>query len=650
VRLLLAAVVGAPAVGVHADVLLNESELIGLPTVAPPSEYQFTAADATPLTVLLTDLKTPAAFASLQIAVTLGDTLVGSATADSTGTATVAVPAVAGSQYVLHVIGTPNSAQGVGSFGVCVAPAASPANCVPDYSYSDNIQTPATASTTGISTLDTNFTAITAGSYTVTLTDDAFPAALQMVSATIFNGSSQIGGIIVAGTPATVTLAAGATYTLLVAAIAGTNPQAGLYGVHITDPSGNAVFDRTVPVGLLGASTNVDAASAQTLTLTLSDVQYPAALASLGATLTAGGLPALATLGAAGSVANVMAPAGTLQVWTYAVAAAQPGVYTLSLASAAASLLASTQVVYPGTASTATSFAFAVNLPSAGSYQLTVNDFQFPSALQALSSSIAQNGKALTQDSSGNVSAAAGEAIVLVNAQAPPSGNGIFAVTVATTGTAPQVLLNQTQAVGGVFDTTTINFGSSGGYDVTLSDLGFPANFQNLSLVLSQGSQVLGKIYGAGTFSISATPGAYVLTFVATPSAQNYGLYGVKMASSAPTVTFTAGAASVAAGQAVQLTWSTKNATACTASGATNWSGNEPASGSSSVIVSATSTYTLSCTGPGGTGSQAVTVSATPAPSSGGGSLDWGLLAGLGALSWLRRATLAGRHGSRPGA
>ena len=88
---------GMLAAAAHADVLLDETKLIGLPSAALPSEHAFTAAAAEALTVTLTDIQAPAAFVSLQIAVTLGDTLVGSVLVDpASHTATLAIPPAAG--------------------------------------------------------------------------------------------------------------------------------------------------------------------------------------------------------------------------------------------------------------------------------------------------------------------------------------------------------------------------------------------------------------------------------------------------------------------------------------------------------------------------------------------------------------------------
>lgn len=107
----------------------------------------------------------------------------------------------------------------------------------------------------------------------------------------------------------------------------------------------------------------------------------------------------------------------------------------------------------------------------------------------------------------------------------------------------------------------------------------------------------------------------------------------------APVVTFTSSAATVAAGGNVTLTWNAANATGCAASG--GWSGSKAASGSETVAVSQSTTYTLACTGTGGTVSRSVSVAAE-APSGddeggGGGVLQWWMVAALCALYGVRR-------------
>lgn len=83
-------------------------------------------------------------------------------------------------------------------------------------------------------------------------------------------------------------------------------------------------------------------------------------------------------------------------------------------------------------------------------------------------------------------------------------------------------------------------------------------------------------------------------------------------ASSPPTITISVAPTSITVGQSSTLTWSSTNATSCTASGA--WSGTQATGGtvSESPETTGTSTYTLTCNGAGGTAnaSAALTVNA----------------------------------------
>ena len=71
-------------------------------------------------------------------------------------------------------------------------------------------------------------------------------------------------------------------------------------------------------------------------------------------------------------------------------------------------------------------------------------------------------------------------------------------------------------------------------------------------------------------------------------------------------VNIAANPASITSGSSSTLTWSSTNANSCTASG--GWSGTKATSGTQAVSPTATTTYTLSCTGSGGTASQSTTV------------------------------------------
>lgn len=81
----------------------------------------------------------------------------------------------------------------------------------------------------------------------------------------------------------------------------------------------------------------------------------------------------------------------------------------------------------------------------------------------------------------------------------------------------------------------------------------------------------------------------------------------------APTLTISASPQSVTTGSASTLTWNSTNATACNASGA--WNGSKPLQGSASTgALNTTSTYMLSCLGPGGSTSGSATVAVTVNP------------------------------------
>ena len=76
----------------------------------------------------------------------------------------------------------------------------------------------------------------------------------------------------------------------------------------------------------------------------------------------------------------------------------------------------------------------------------------------------------------------------------------------------------------------------------------------------------------------------------------------------APTLTLSASPTSVAAGGSSNLSWSSTEASSCVASG--GWSGQRATSGTASTgaLTSPTNTFSLECTGPGGTISRSATV------------------------------------------
>ena len=78
-----------------------------------------------------------------------------------------------------------------------------------------------------------------------------------------------------------------------------------------------------------------------------------------------------------------------------------------------------------------------------------------------------------------------------------------------------------------------------------------------------------------------------------------------------PTVSLSANPGSVVSNGSTSLTWDSTDATTCTASG--SWSGSKATSGSQTInALTANSTFNLSCSGPGGSASDSVSVSVSP--------------------------------------
>jgi hypothetical protein len=132
--------------------------------------------------------------------------------------------------------------------------------------------------------------------------------------------------------------------------------------------------------------------------------------------------------------------------------------------------------------------------------------------------------------------------------------------------------------------------------------------------------------------SATVTPTAagalsYVLTCTGTGGSAK-ATAALTVTTPAPTVTISISPVTITVGQAATLTWSSTNATACTASGA--WSGTQATSGtaSESPTTTGTSSFTLTCTGSGGSGNATAALAVNAAGKSGGGAMGlWELLA-----------------------
>jgi Protein of unknown function (DUF3443) len=107
----------------------------------------------------------------------------------------------------------------------------------------------------------------------------------------------------------------------------------------------------------------------------------------------------------------------------------------------------------------------------------------------------------------------------------------------------------------------------------------------------TSGSASTGAITSSAAFTLTCS-GASGTTAVAET-------VHVTLTTPNPSLSLRASPPSVTHGSSTTLTWSSSNATSCTASG--GWSGNEATSGTMTETPTATTTYTLTCSGASGT-------------------------------------------------
>jgi hypothetical protein len=430
------------------------------------------------------------------------------------------------------------------------------------------------------------------------------------------------------------TLAAGTTYDLVTLANADATALAGLYSLKIVGGSMGVSepYAATIPVGNVPLAISAQVPATESIAVQLQDLIYPAALVSLSAVVVQGA-EVLHQFNALGT-ASFMAVAGPLQVFALAApdAARGEGAYAVYAHDAANTLA---DVAVPVTDTSHVGYAYATLLAAAGNYQLVVTDYQLPSPLVALDALAEQRGQLLGTGVTpvATLAAQSGTVNMVAFAAAPvAAANGLFGIDLVNPVTSTTVF-QTTQGVGASFQTVDV-VASAGRYVAQLTDLGFPADFSQVWLVGTGNRQVLTQIViGAGSstgrvvFDVPSA-GTYVINILAQvgPS-QQYGLYGFNLVAAppAPTVTLTSSASAVDTGGKVTLTWSSTDATSCTASD--GWSGTLAASGTQdSAALTATTTFTLACTGDGGTGSASAQVRVTQPPASGGsgggGELD----------------------------
>lgn len=292
----------------------------------------------------------------------------------------------------------------------------------------------------------------TAGTHVLTLADLTFPEALQSFSAAVVQNGT-FAGSVSGATPGPLTLTTGSAdlfvyaTTATTGALSATISQGALVDyadVHIIDAS----LDATTPAIYSFASSQPVAAG--NYTLTVQDLRFPAALPSVSAVVVQGATVVSETDGAGSDPVTLQG--GAVRVL---VAATPPpisgttpgnGVFTLTLATQGnVSVLESTQGVG------GLFLARPLNVTTAGRYDVTLKDFEFPERLRtswlAVTKGTAMVGQVIGSSSVQNLQLEAGTHIL--NFLAQPAANasyGSFGMKVSDSQTPPVVTLTASPA------------------------------------------------------------------------------------------------------------------------------------------------------------------------------------------------------------
>jgi hypothetical protein len=619
-------------------------EVHTLSSAVTPVERELAIENAGSYQLKLTDLRVPAAFTSLKLAVTNGTAVLATVTGNAASPVTVNFDAPAGATLIVRVIGKPATAAGTGSVGWTVT-RLSDAFVVQN--VVETIGAPPAGLADNQASIDTTFTPTASGNYDVVLTDINVPQALNdlILSVTRVGDSSPL--VIIpktAGTTAFATFSAtaGANYHIVALAESDATLKAGLFSVRVRDSSGVTVFSQTQALGRVERLSSVTLAAGPH-ELVLTDLQFPIALSRIGAAVILNG--ERAAIATATGTTPFAAAAATYDLYSVAIAAGtSPGSYGIEVRPQGGAPLFSAVKTVGGTTGTTPGYSFIADVPTAGAYKLRLADFAFPASFTAVQVAASQSGALLgTLSASGPLdlpNVAAGKLFIVVLAQQTAGSSGVFGLDLAPAAGGATVF-DATQGVGNLFQSRKISVPTAGSYRVTVQDVGFPVAFRELGAVATRGADRLGTVLSGSTaggshFDFDATPGNYFVSFVATPDpAENAGTYGIVVNTKppSPTVTLTATPNPVKVGSTVTLTWTVTNATSCVASD--GWSGSrKPADNPfTTAPINTATTFTLACSGDGGTTTKSVTVTTeaqTSGGKRGGGAIDRTLLLGLG--------------------
>jgi MYXO-CTERM domain-containing protein len=317
-----------------------------------------------------------------------------------------------------------------------------------------------------------------AGSYTLTATDFAQPAALSTLQAAVVQGASLLGNVTSAGSATITGAGAGAAQVFAFGRVAsGVNAGAGSYGLKVAQGSSvvyedaqalPAGFDNTAVVGAYRYTGTV--ATGGNYAFTLRDFGFPASFLALSATVSQAG--ALTQSVAAAGSATVSLASGPVVVTvigrpTSATSNSLFGI-TLTPAAGGTALVDRTQ----GVGGLYKSRTLAI--PAAGSYDLTLADLQFPESFSTLAAALTQGTTLSAQLFGGGkvtlTAAAAGNYTLSVLAQPGTSNTfGVLGYDLSNTPPLPVITLSATPTAVSASGTTSLQWSTTNATSCTAS-------------------------------------------------------------------------------------------------------------------------------------------------------------------------------------
>lgn len=548
--LLLFALSGGHASGqspTPATVPYIDTHTIAGPNVGAPLEYPLTL-PAGKYALELSDNGTaqtpPAPLASLKLAVTNS---VGAVVQLTPAGASVTQPALLqagsatfnsdGNPLLIHIAGTPGSGAGSGVTGFVLRDADGDQVT----SQYGRLAVPVSSLPNASGAMYGTCQIPNVNNYTVTLTDLGFPQPLSALNMTLTDSATPDSPIVFTAAGQVSRTLKNGTVTLLASGTAG-GVNAGLYSVTVYQAIGGPpCYTGVAPVGgvaLLGV-VHLDPG---TYTLSSADLKFPAALAQSGALVAQAGVT-VAQVSGAGSQAFTVQTAADFEVYGVALpmtgSSSWPGTgsYAVAIRSADTTVFdVARAVAAPDSGAVAYSYDTAAG--DGQSYSLDLSDFAFPAGYTQITAAAAQGvgpagtpvvvGTPLAGAGTQSLTPAAGPVSLLVFAHPAGPGTGLFGLRFTGNGAAPT--FQTTQATGSLFSSRPLSVAQGGNYQLTISDLGFPASFSSLAVVVTNGTTKVASSTQGGNLNFSATAGLYDISVIAKAGGtDNTGTYSMSV-------------------------------------------------------------------------------------------------------------------------